>query len=82
MVKDGKVTSSAGILKRDVGRNISTKAVGSFEIEDVTDEYKYKEGIYLSSYSIQDCDESVSCSVGKSIRGWPQRIKISLYFFS
>lgn len=44
VVKNGKVTKFAGILKRDVGKNISTKAVGSFAMEDVTHEYKYSEG--------------------------------------
>ena len=42
--ESGEVT---GLVKREsrrVGRNISTKAVGSNEREDVTLEYKYPEG--------------------------------------
>jgi len=41
---EGEVT---GMLKREtryVGKNISTKAVGSDEREDVTDQYKFSEG--------------------------------------
>nr|CAB3266930.1 transglutaminase [Phallusia mammillata] len=42
--KQGQVTALLRRNTRDVGRKLSTKAVGSNEREDLTDRYKYEEG--------------------------------------
>ena len=42
--KDNEVTGMVKRQTRHVGRNISTKAVGSNQREDVTSQYKFPEG--------------------------------------
>ncbi len=43
--ENGEMTVST-IDKKSIGKNISTKAVGSSEREDVTKYYKYTEGMH------------------------------------
>nr|XP_039255982.1 protein-glutamine gamma-glutamyltransferase E-like [Styela clava] len=44
IVSGGKVRPGPEILRRSVGKNISTKAIGTYTMEDITDQYKYPEG--------------------------------------
>lgn len=43
-VHSNKHTELSDVETNEVGKNISTKAVGSSERHDITDEYKFKEG--------------------------------------
>ena len=70
--KDGSM-KARNVDEHSVGSSISTKAPGSDEREDITEEYKYPDGksafwhIFLSLYSSVSVCPSVIQSVNQSV---------------
>ncbi|XP_038055655.1 protein-glutamine gamma-glutamyltransferase K-like [Patiria miniata] len=57
--KSRKAPEVIDIDSDDVGCKISTKAVGKFEREDITEQYKYKEGTELERIAVREASRHV-----------------------
>ena len=53
-----------------VGKNISTKAVGTKRREDITEAYKYKEGTMANRAALGAKEKAKVHGRGKENRGW------------